>query len=79
MAVLQPTQARPDGEALKQGPELEAPADAAWVLHGVRSNERYVEREERARLARVQEGLDRPGCTRAALIPILVTTERGLN
>jgi hypothetical protein len=46
------------------------PADAAWALHGIVSNERYVEREEKTRLALVQEGLGRPGATSGALIPI---------
>jgi hypothetical protein len=45
-------------------------AGSGWVLHGVRSNERYVERDEKARLATLQEGLDRPASRRAALIPI---------
>jgi hypothetical protein len=45
-------------------------AGSGWALHGVRSNERYVERGERASLATLQEGLDRPASGRAALIPI---------
>jgi chlorite dismutase len=44
--------------------------DAAWVLRGVTSNERYVDREERRELLSRQEPLGRPGSTRAALIPI---------
>jgi chlorite dismutase len=46
-------------------------ADAAsWLLHGVRSHERYTTREEKSRLAAIQEPLGRPASTRAALIPI---------
>lgn len=46
------------------------PQEATWVLTGVRSNERYVERAERARLAALQDDLGRPSSTCAALIPI---------
>src|SRR5215831_10611041 len=53
-----------------EGPEPLAATDAAWVLRGVRSNERYVERGEKQRLASVQEGLGRASSLRAALIPI---------
>jgi chlorite dismutase len=53
-----------------EGAELAAPPGAAWTLHGVRSNERYVERSEKARLATVQQGLGRPDSRLAALIPI---------
>ena len=44
--------------------------DAAWVLRGVTSNERYVTRREHDELAARQQSLGRPGATRAALIPI---------
>ena len=44
--------------------------DAAWVLRGVTSNERYVTRHEHDELAARQQPLGRPGSTRAALIPI---------
>ena len=44
--------------------------DAAWVLRGVTSNERYVTRAERDALAARQEPLGRAAATRAALIPI---------
>lgn len=62
----------PPAEALTraEGPELVAPREAAWVLRGVRSNERYVERQEKQRLAAVQEGLGRASSRCAALIPI---------
>ena len=44
--------------------------DAAWVLRGVTSNERYVTRREHDELAARQQPLGRPASTRAALIPI---------
>ena len=46
-----------------------APGDA-WSLRGITSNERYVERSEKAQLLAIQQGLGRPEKTRAALIPI---------
>ena len=52
------------------GPDVAAPAGASWMLRGVTSNERYVERAEKAALVAVQEGLGRPASTCAALIPI---------
>ena len=45
-------------------------AGAAWLLRGVVSHERYVERREREMLAARQPPLGRPQATRAALIPI---------
>jgi len=45
-------------------------ATAAWTLRGFTSNERYVERHERAALVAIQEGLDRPTATCAALIAL---------
>jgi len=41
-----------------------------WVLRGVTSNERYVERVERTALVERQQALGRSGATHAALIPI---------
>ena len=66
------------GQTLSDAPALSrleaadfaAPSTAAWVLRGVRSYERYVGRDEKRRLAAVQEGLGRPASRRAALIPI---------
>jgi len=46
------------------------PEDAAWVLRGVTSNERYVTAGEHRELAARQEPLGRARATRAALIPI---------
>src|SRR5438132_1039622 len=51
------------------------PGTASWVLHGVRSHERYTTRAEKHRLAASQEGLGRPASTRAALIPIKKSAE----
>jgi len=45
-------------------------ADAAWILRGATSNERYVIRTEKDRLVEKQQGLGRPQATRAALIPL---------
>jgi chlorite dismutase len=50
-------------------------ASAVWTLRGVTSNERYVERSERAALVERQQGLGRPGTTCAALIPITKKAE----
>src|SRR5438034_915682 len=48
-----------------------APANGAqWALRGITSNERYVERGEKAQLVAKQQGLGRPDSTCAALIPI---------
>ena len=47
------------------------PADgSSWLLRGITSNERYVNRDEKVALVNKQEGLGREGATRAALIPI---------
>ncbi|MEJ7584598.1 MAG: chlorite dismutase family protein [Acidimicrobiales bacterium] len=45
-------------------------ANTGWVLRGVTSNERYVERREQTALAARQRPLGRPEATRGALIPI---------
>ena len=44
--------------------------EGVWVLRGVTSNERYVERDERESLVAEQQPLGRADATRAALIPI---------
>lgn len=49
--------------------------DAAWVLRGVTSNERYVTRGEKGELVRKQVPLGRETATRAAIIPIRKTAE----
>ena len=54
-----------------EGPGAARPAaDAAWVLRGVTSNERYTTTGEHRALAARQEPLGRAGATRAALIPV---------
>ncbi len=56
--------------AVLQGDEASPPVEACWVLRGVTSNERYVNRAEQAALAMRQQGLGRVEATLAALIPI---------
>jgi hypothetical protein len=57
--------------AVVEGPGAAGPSgEAAWVLRGVTSNERYVTSGERRELAARQEPLGRAGSTRAALIPV---------
>lgn len=51
----------------------ELPVDARWLLRGVTSNQRYVNRDEQKALAATQAGLARPEATRAALIPLTKT------
>src|SRR4029079_13110465 len=51
-------------------PVSAAVIDAGWLLRGVTSHARYVERAEKTALAAVTPPLDRPDATRAALIPI---------
>jgi hypothetical protein len=54
-----------------EGPGAARPAaDAAWVLRGVTSNERYATAGERRELAARQQPLGRARATRAALIPV---------
>lgn len=75
----QVTEVRPYlGEILATPPRLEIrnanltelPADARWLLRGVTSHQRYVNRSEQSSLAAVQQGLGRDDSTCAALIPI---------
>lgn len=47
-----------------------APAEAAWTLRGVTSNQRYTTRAEHDALAARPADLGRPAATEAALIPI---------
>lgn len=46
------------------------PSGTPWALAGITSNERYVERHEKAALMGTQVGLGRAEATHAALIPI---------
>ena len=56
--------------AIVSGPEIPSGPQAAWVLRGITSNERYVDREERRRIVARLLDLGRPEATCAALIPI---------
>ncbi len=47
-----------------------ATSDAKWLLRGITSNERYVNRQEKDQLASQQPTLGRPEAVCAALIPI---------
>jgi hypothetical protein len=66
------------GDPLPRAPRLLVVPEAAgaftqataWVLQGITSNERYVEREEKKALVGRQEGLGRAASSCAALIPI---------
>lgn len=51
-------------------PETSSDPQAAWVLRGITSNERYVVGEERSELVARQLPLGRPEASCAALIPI---------
>ncbi|MBC7773038.1 MAG: chlorite dismutase family protein [Pyrinomonadaceae bacterium] len=53
-----------------EGASFDHPSGALWILNGVRSNERYVERAEKRQLGSIQEGLGRPTSRTGALIPI---------
>jgi chlorite dismutase len=44
--------------------------DAAWMLRGVTSHQRYVNRDEHERLVAVQPALGREAATMAAMIPL---------
>jgi len=59
-----------EGLAVFEGDRAIPPANSSWVLRGVTSNERYVNRRERAALTARQQALGRPGAIQAALIPI---------
>src|ERR1051325_1143511 len=60
----------PIAERLRRGEaETDREAEARWVLHGVRSNERYTTRAEKQRLASASPDLGRSGM-HACLIPI---------
>jgi chlorite dismutase len=45
-------------------------SSADWILRGITSNERYVERAEKTQLMANEKPLDSPEATYAALIPI---------
>jgi chlorite dismutase len=56
--------------AVLEDHEGSPPVGASWILHGVTSNERYVNRADRAALTARQQGLGHAEATCAALIPI---------
>jgi hypothetical protein len=53
-----------------EGPAFSAANENGWALHAVRSNERYVERTEKATLLAPSAGLGRPDSRCAVLIPM---------
>ena len=55
---------------IASGSEIPPNPQAAWVLRGITSNERYVVREERSQIVAKLLGLGRPEATCAALIAI---------
>jgi hypothetical protein len=56
--------------AIASGSELPSNPQAAWVLRGITSNERYVDREERKQIVAKLLSLGRPEATCGALIAI---------
>jgi chlorite dismutase len=52
------------------GPVAALPVGAQWLLKGVTSNVRYLERDEKVQLDSKQPALGRPEATHGALIPI---------
>lgn len=54
---------------------VEGPEGTNWLLRGIRSNERYITQPEKDQLVAIQPGLNRPGATCAALIPIRKTAD----
>src|SRR3970040_1353128 len=50
--------------------EIPSDPQAAWVLRGITSNERYVDREEKSQIVAKLLGLGRPEATCGALISI---------
>ena len=56
--------------AILDGSQTTTPQDGVWLLRGVTSYERYVQRAERSALVARQPDLGRPNATCAALIPI---------
>jgi len=69
-AVMGPPLPAVDRVAVREDQHLPDPQGSAWLLHGVTSHERYVQRRERSALVERQPALGRPEATRAALIPI---------
>lgn len=65
-------QALPEAKKLEivSGSEIPADPHSVWILRGITSNERYVDREERKQIVAELLDLGRPEATCAALIPI---------
>lgn len=55
---------------IASGSEIPPDPRPAWVLRGITSNERYVDRKEKSQIVAKLLGLGRPEATRAALIAI---------
>jgi hypothetical protein len=60
--------ARVEAVDMRAGIVADLPADAAWVLHGVGTNDRYTTRAEKTELTSKQVPIGRPEATSAALI-----------
>lgn len=58
-----------------EGNLAEPDPQSRWVLHGIRSYERYVNKEEQEILNKKSPPLNRPDSNRAALIPIKKSSE----
>ena len=56
--------------AVMNGSDVLAIPNTQWLLRGITSNERYVNRSEKDQLVAKQQGLGRPEAICAALIPI---------
>ena len=69
-AVIGPPLPAVDRVAVSEDQHLPDPQWSAWLLQGVASHERYVQRRERSALGERQLALGRPEATRVALIPI---------
>lgn len=60
--------------AILDGSETSPPQDSVWLLRGVTSYERYVQKAEQVALVARQPNLGRSSATCAALIPIKKST-----
>jgi len=69
-AVMGPPLPAVDRVAVREDQNLPVPPGSPWLLRGVTSYERYVQRRERSALVERQPALGRPEATCAALIPI---------
>ena len=69
-AVTGPALPAVDRVIVSENQSIAIPVGSAWLLRGVTSYERYVQRPERSALVGRQPALRRPEATCAALIPI---------